>query len=118
MKKQSVLLLAVAALLWGTTIHAAPRAAASAHNEEDESARKYRYVYYPVLQVYYATEQQIWFWKNGNSWNFGVHLPKRYRAYKSTGVPVLLQTRRPYVQHRYVEQRYGRPWRERHGNKH
>jgi hypothetical protein len=91
--------------------------ATSAYAEETPQTRAYRYVYYPAKQVYYATEQQIWFWMNGNSWNFGVHLPKHYRMHQSIGVPIMLQTRRPYVQHVYVEQRYGRPWREQHSNK-
>lgn len=108
-----------AALMAGIAIGAlGATPAVLARDHEKKQEREYRYVYYPAQQLYYATEQQIWFWMNGSSWNFGVHLPKQYRKHRSTGVPVMLRTRRPYAQHVYVEKRYGRPWRERHSSKH
>lgn len=89
--------------------------AASARNDV-KPARSYRYVYYPTQRLYYATEQQIWFWKNGNTWNYGVNLPARHRSRLGTGVPVRLTTTRPFLEHAYVERRYGKPWRERNAS--
>lgn len=82
--------------------------------------REYRYMYYPAQQVYYAPEQQMWFWMNGGNWQFGVNLPQQYArySYATGGVSVMLHSDRPYVEHRYVEQNYGRPWREKHKHKH
>lgn len=110
----------------GVSAHADPPPWASAHGQRAQQPREYRYVYYPAQQIYYATEQQIWFWiNNGGSWNFGVNLPARYRAQRTEGVPVILQGDRPYIQHQYVEKHYGQPWREkrkvsekRHGRRH
>lgn len=91
---------------------------APAHGHRAKQEREYRYVYYPAQQVYYAPEQQVWFWMNGGNWQFGVNLPTQYRAQVTSGVPVVLGSSRPYVQHVYVEENYGRPWREKHGHKH
>jgi len=77
------------------------------------SARFHRYVYYPARQVYYSTEQQIWFWKEGNGWSYGVHLPPRLRGKMGTGLPLRLATDRPFTAHAEVEQRFGEPWRAR-----
>lgn len=78
--------------------------------------RQYNYVYYPAQQVYYAPEQQMWFWMSGGNWQFGVNLPLQYSrySYAGGGVNVVLHSDRPYVEHDYVEQSYGRPWREKH----
>lgn len=80
--------------------------------------REYSYVYYPAQQVYYAPTQQMWFWLSGGSWQFGVHLPLEYArySYSTGGVPVVLHSDRPFVEHTYVEERYGKPWREEHGH--
>lgn len=116
MEKQCAGLLAALAFGSFAPAFAAPHGA-HVHGQHTEPSREYRYVYYPAQQIYYATEQQIWFWMNGSSWNFGVHLPAQYRSQRSIGVPIMLPTRRPFVEHTYVEQRYGRPWREQHRKK-
>lgn len=87
---------------------------APAHGHRAKQAAEYRYVYYPAQQVYYAPQEQIWFWMNGGSWNFGVNLPAQFRISASSGVPVVLGTSKPYIEHGYVEEHYGRPWREKH----
>ncbi len=119
MKKQYLALLAASAIGVGLSVpaQADPPPWAPAHGHRAKQAREYHYVYYPAQQVYYAPEQQIWFWMNGGNWQFGVNLPTQYRAYASSGVPVVLHSSRPYVEHVYVEKRYGRPWREEHRNK-
>lgn len=117
MQKQCAGLLAALAFSSFVPALATPPDRVSAHGQRTQPSREYRYVYYPAQQIYYATEQQIWFWMNGSSWNFGVHLPAQYRSQKSVGVPVMLLTHRPFAEHKYVEQRYGRPWREQHRKK-
>lgn len=88
----------------------------TAHVRHIKEVRGYRYVYYPEQQLYYSTEQQIWFWMNGNSWSYGVHLPAHFRSRMGTGLPLRLATTRPFIEHDHVERRYGRPWREKHGH--
>lgn len=95
--------------------YADPPPWAPAHGHRAKKVREYRYVYYPQQQVYYAPANNTWFWMNGGHWQFGIHLPLQYRGVASYGgVPVVLQSNRPYVQHVYVERTYGRPWREKH----
>jgi hypothetical protein len=91
---------------------------APAHGLRAKQERSYRYVYYPAQQVYFAPDQNVWFWMSGGSWQFGVNLPARYQVYATSGVPVVLATERPYREHVYVEEQYGRPWREKHGQGH
>ena len=81
--------------------------------------RSYNYVYYPSHQVYYAPAQGNWYWANGGSWQSGSRLPYGVNLNVNVGgVPVVLSSPRPYVEHVYVEQNYGRPWRDRHGWQH
>ena len=123
MKKPSTVLSA-AALLLGLMIaapaFASPPPWAPAHGHRAKQVQEHQYVYYPAQQVYYAPATGTWFWMNGGNWQVGVNLPARYQAYTTNGVSVALHSSQPYVQHVYVEERYGRPWREKHHykNKH
>lgn len=119
--KKSLALLAGAgvfiSLAAGMPAQADPPSWAPAHGYRAKQAevREYNYVYYPAQQVYYAPATQSWFWLNGGNWQVGVNLPVQYRGYVSTGgVPVVLHSSRPYTEHVYVEEHYGRPWREKH----
>lgn len=105
------ILAATLAAVMAVPVHAQTSAP---HGGRSAEERLLRYVYYPVQQIYYSTEQQIWFWMQDGGWSYGVHLPADQRARIGTGVPVKLATTRPYLQHAVVEQRYGRPWRARH----
>lgn len=116
----TTLLTAVAiGLCIGLPAQAEPPPWAPAHGKRAKQMQEpeYRYVYYPAQQVYYSPEQQIWFWMNGGNWQFGVNLPLQYRVQTATGISVTLDASRPYVQHAYVEEQYGRPWREQHQGK-
>jgi hypothetical protein len=120
MKNYSTALLTAGALSIGIGIslpaHANPPPWAPAHGyRAKQQEQEYRYVYYPAQQVYYAPEEHVWFWMNGGNWQFGVNLPTQYRVQATAGVPVVLASSRPYVEHVYVEETYGRPWREKHG---
>jgi hypothetical protein len=121
MTKQPVLFSA-AALLLGLAVaipaHASPPPWAPAHGHRAKQVREYHYVYYPAQQVYYAPATGSWFWMSGDNWQVGVNLPTRYQAYIVDGVSLTLQTSQPYVRHVYVEEHYGRPWREKHQYKH
>lgn len=113
--------LSLAALAIGLAIglpaQADPPPWAPAHGHRAKQQREYQYVYYPAQQVYYAPETRMWFWLTGGNWQVGVNLPQQYRAYAYSGVPVVLHSPRPYVEHVYVEEHYGRPWREKHKHK-
>ena len=77
--------------------------------------RNYNYVYYPSHQVYYAPAERNWYWANGGGWSTGSSLPYGFNLdMRVGGVPIVLSSPRPYVEHVYVEQRYGRPWRDSH----
>jgi hypothetical protein len=120
MKKYHGLLIASLALAGATfsmTAQADPPP--WAHDHRVHEVRDYRYVYYPDAQVYFAPATHTWFWLNGGAWQFGVNLPNRIRVYgPENGIPVVLHSDRPYTEHVYVEEHYGRPWRERHHHKH
>lgn len=75
-----------------------PPAHAPAHGHR----RKYAYVYYPDVCVYYAPERKSWFWLEGENWRVGVQLPDEFRVRLGTGVSVTLDTQRPYEQHAVV----------------
>lgn len=78
-----------------------------------EVVHNYNYVYYPSQQVYYSPDNGAWYWSNGRGWVSGFNLPYSFRVdLRNGGVPVVLRSPRPYVEHAYVEQTYGRPWRE------
>lgn len=105
----------VTGLGFGLPARAEPPPWAPAHGYRAKQAPAHRYVYYPQQRVYYAPETHSWFWLNGGNWQVGVTLPSQYRAYVSNGgVSISLNTSRPYVQHVYVEENYGRPWRAKH----
>ena len=93
-----------------------PWAPAHGYRAKQEQARSYRYVYYPAQQVYYAPEQRLWFWMGGSGWQFGASLPVRYQPANTSGVTLTLASSRPYTEHVYVEENYGKPWREEHGH--
>lgn len=116
MKQQAILFCAAlaAGLSFGMPARAEPPPWAPAHGYRAKQAREYQYVYYPAQQVYYAPQTNSWFWLNGGSWQVGVNLPSRYRISSSGGVSVMLHSAQPYVEHVYVEEHYGRPWREQH----
>lgn len=80
-----------------------------------EVVREYRYVYYPAQQVYYAPESGNWFWYGNGAWQVGVALPGSIRLGAGTGgIDVMLHSAMPYREHVYVEETWGRPWRETH----
>ncbi|MFZ3003580.1 MAG: hypothetical protein WA071_24915 [Undibacterium umbellatum] len=82
-------------------------------------ARNYNYVYYPSHQVYYAPAQGSWYWANGRGWETGRRLPYGLNLdVRVGGVPIVLSSPRPYVEHVYVEQTYGHPLRDRHEWRH
>jgi hypothetical protein len=114
----TALLLAAGLLATGTVQASSPHHA-PAHGHPAKRVHHHKYVYYPAQQVYYAPANRAWFWLNGGTWHVGAHLPVRYHGYRQhQGIPVTLGTSRPYIQHVYVDKRYGRPWREKHRHTH
>ena len=112
---RSLLALIAASLAAPLTAQADPPPWAPAHGYRAKQARPYHYVYYPAQQVYFSPEQHMWFWMSGSNWQFGVNLPARYQVVQTSGIAVTLASERPYREHVYVEEHYGRPWRDKHG---
>ena len=77
-------------------------------------AKQYRYIYYPRHDVYYAPETQLWFWLDGRRWRVGASLPSGIVVAGAPGVSVVLGTERPYDEHAYVVEHYGREHHKRH----
>lgn len=102
--------IALAASLPSAPVLADPPPWAPAHGYR---AKQYRYVYYPAYEVYYAPETQLWFWLDGGRWRTGVSLPAGVVVGGVPGVSIVLDTGRPYEEHAYVVEHYGR--RDRHG---
>ena len=69
---------------------------------------KHEYIYYREREIYYAPEVRQWFWIDGGDWRVGARLPERYQQFTSGGVRVELDTDRPYTEHRYVVDHYGK----------
>jgi hypothetical protein len=96
--------IALAALLTAVPAQADPPPWAPAHGHR---AKQYRYVYYPAHEVYYAPETRLWFWLDGGRWRTGAGLPAAFALGGTSGVTVVLDTRRPYDRHVHVVERYG-----------
>ena len=117
-KQIAIAALLAAGLISAGAAQATPPDHAPAHGYRAKQMHQHEYVYYPAQQVYYAPAQGVWFWLNGGNWQVGANLPVRYQSYRQyQGIPVMLETSRPYVKHVYVEEHYGRPWREKHRHK-
>jgi hypothetical protein len=108
MKKMSVLVSAAglaAGLAVPLPVQADPPPWAPAHGYR---AKQHAYVYYPEREIYYAPESRTWFWLSGGNWQVGASLPTEYRPYATGGVSITLEAERPYDQHAYVVERYGK----------
>lgn len=68
----------------------------------------HRYVYYPEREIYYAPESRLWFWIGDGDWRFGASLPIGYQQYTTGGVSIELGSERPYTEHVYVTEKYGK----------
>ncbi|MCH8622989.1 hypothetical protein [Undibacterium sp. TS12] len=80
-----------------------------------EVVRNYNYIYYPAQQIYYSPDFGAWYWANGRGWETSTSLPYFLNVdLRYGGVPIVLRSPRPYVEHVYVEQTWGRPWRDSH----
>lgn len=119
MRTHSVTLFAAlaASLVAAIPVQADPPPWAPAHGRRMQQEHVYGYVYYPAQQVYYSPEQHLWFWMSGGNWQFGISLPAHYHVHAPEGIWLMLGSPRPYVEHVYVEEHYGRPWREKHKDK-
>ena len=98
----TLLLLLVIGL--GCPAFAAPPDHAPAHGYR----AKHEYIYYREREIYYAPDTSQWFWIEGRDWRFGARLPDRYQQFTSDGVRIQLDTDRPYIEHRYVVEHYGK----------
>jgi hypothetical protein len=80
---------------------------------QDRRVRAHNYIYYPSQQVYFSPTTNNWFWIGGNAWQVSARLPRHINLdLRYGGVPISLNTERPYFEHALIERTYGRPWRE------
>ncbi|MCC2657193.1 MAG: hypothetical protein K0Q76_2301 [Panacagrimonas sp.] len=102
----------VAALLvlitcaWIGPSFADPPAHAPAHGWR---AKQHRYTYYRDHEIYYSPESDFWFWMDRDGdWKAGVHLPVRLQQYTVGGISIELDSDKPYREHAYVVEHYGK----------
>lgn len=113
--KTSRLTLVALALAFAAPAFSAPPDHAPAHGYR----AKHQYVYYREREIYYAPETSMWFWLDGGDWRVGARLPLGYQQYTSGGVSVELYSDRPYSEHGYVVEKYGKgPKHKKHKHKH
>lgn len=103
-------MLVVLALAFAAPAFAAPPDHAPAHGYR----AKHQYVYYREREIYYAPETSLWFWLDGGDWRVGAKLPIGYQQYTSGGVSVELYSDRPYTEHAYVVEKYGKGSKSKH----
>jgi hypothetical protein len=102
-------------LLAGPQVYADPPSWAPAHGKR---AKQHSYTYYPEYGFYYAPESRSWFWLEGSDWRVGVTLPSEYQPFAKGGISIELGTERPYEEHNFVVEHYGKPKKIKHGKKH
>lgn len=67
----------------------------------------HRYVYYGDHDIYFSPETKTYFWRAGGRWHSGDALPVEMMPYVRTGgVPIELDTMRPYERNDYVITHY------------
>lgn len=77
----------------------------------------YNYIYYPSQQVYFSPVSRLWFWNDGYSWRSHYRLPINFEVnLRLGGIPIRLNTPYPFREHVYVENYYGKPWRNNYYN--
>lgn len=101
-------------LLFGQNVYADPPPWAPAHGKR---AKQHPYTYYPEYGFYYAPESRTWFWLEGSDWRIGATLPGDYQPFAHGGISIELGTDRPYEEHRYVTEHYGKPKKMKHDKK-
>lgn len=90
---------------WLAPAFAAPPAHAPAHGYR----AKHRYTYYRDHEIYYSPESNFWFWMgNDGEWRSGINLPVRLQQYTVGGISIELGSDKPYREHAYVVERYGK----------
>jgi hypothetical protein len=68
--------------------------------------RNHSYYYYPGYDVYYRTDDRVWFYLEGGDWRHGPSLPTTIRVDFARGVPLAMETDRPYQFHDKVRVYY------------
>ncbi len=68
--------------------------------------RKHSYYYYPGTDVYFRSEDRVWFYLDGGKWSFGASLPTSIRVDFDRAVSLSMGTDRPYQFHDDVKGHY------------
>lgn len=61
--------------------------------------RNRSYYYYPDAEVYYRTDDRLWFYLEGGSWRSSPALPPSLRIDFAYSVPLAMETDRPFDYH-------------------
>jgi hypothetical protein len=68
---------------------------------------KHQYIFYGDHDIYFAPDRKTYYWRTGSTWRSGATLPPEERTYvQRGGVPIELDTDRPYTRHEYVIAHY------------
>lgn len=79
----------------------------SSHHRTDVAVSSgYDYVYYPDQQVYYYPSGGVYYWHEPLGWRYGSALPRHYHPAANRGVPVHINSARPYDHHREIRRSY------------
>jgi len=115
MKASIAILLVVLTCGWTAPAFSDPPAHAPAHGWR----AKHRYTYYRDHEIYYSPESSAWFWMDRDGhWHFGANLPVRLQQFTVGGVSIELDTDRPYQEHAYVVEHYGKGPKRKSKSKH
>lgn len=116
MKRIRTILSAIAlsaAAAWVVPVFADPPAHAPAHGYR----AKHGYVYYPEREIYYSPQSSVWFWLDGGNWRVGANLPVSYQPFTRGGISIELGSDRPYTEHGYVVEHYGKGHKQKRSKK-
>jgi hypothetical protein len=115
MKSFAVVLLLVLSCGWVAPAFSDPPAHAPAHGWR----AKHRYTYYRDHEIYDSPESNFWFWMDGDGdWRGGVNLPVRLQQFTIGGISIELDTDKPYREHDYVVEHYGKGPKRKYKSKH
>jgi hypothetical protein len=74
------------------------------HDNPDSELWRYQFVYHPDAQVYFEPYTGVYHWYAWGAWHRGTELPEYIAVDGRLAAVALLQTDRPYMQHRTVAQ--------------
>ncbi|MEZ4527048.1 MAG: hypothetical protein R2941_14115 [Desulfobacterales bacterium] len=68
--------------------------------------REFTYRYYPNAGVYYDTDRKVYHYPMEGKWRTDPHLPNSFHIRKNEGIPITIDTDKPYTRHHEISQKY------------